>query len=117
MSSPVDALALASDAAPSLLWSAIKTVGTLAGLGAMGWVLLRWQRVGKRSRRHLEVIDRAILGRGASVALLRVCGKRVLVGISSEGVRLLRDLDPGSPKPEAAFEDVLAHAAVQEPAR
>jgi flagellar biogenesis protein FliO len=117
MSSPVDALALTSDAAPSLLWSAIKTVGAFAGLGAMAWVLLRWQKVGRRSKRHLEVIDRAILGRGASVALLRVCGKRVLVGISSEGVRLLRDLDPGSPKPEAAFEDVLSHAVVQEPAR
>jgi len=117
MSAPLDALALSSDAAPSLLWSAVKTVGTLAGLGAMAWVLLRWQKTGSRSKRHLEVIDRAILGRGSSVALLRVCGKRVLVGVSSEGVRLLRDLDPGTPRPEVEFSEVLSHAAVQEPAR
>lgn len=118
MTSPVDALALSNDAAPSLLWAAVKTVGTLVGLGVMAWVVLRWQKTGRRSKRYLEVIDRAILGRGTSVALLRVCGKRVLIGVSSDGVRLLRDLDPGSPKADVAFDEVLSHAAVaQEPAR
>jgi flagellar biogenesis protein FliO len=116
MSAPLDALALSNDAAPSLVWAAIKTAATLAGLGAMAWVLLRWQKTGKRAKRHLEVIDRAVLGRGASVALLRVCGKRVLVGVGGDGVRLLRDLDPGAS--DAAFGEVLDRvAAAEEPAR
>jgi flagellar biogenesis protein FliO len=118
MQPAADALALTGDAAPSLLWAAIKTAGALAALLTAGFFLLRWQKTGRPSRRHLEILDRAILGRGSSVALLRVCGKRVLVGVSSESVRLLRDLDPGPPQADADFSEVLSRAAVaEEPGR
>ena len=77
------------------------------------WAWFWWQRRVKGPSRHLEVIDRAFLARGASVALLRVGERRLLVGVSSEGVRLLRDLEPGAPASSAssaAFADVLGDA-------
>ncbi|HEU4400900.1 MAG TPA: flagellar biosynthetic protein FliO [Candidatus Polarisedimenticolia bacterium] len=88
---PADALAAAPEA-PSLLGALLRSAALLAVLAGGGWALLRWQRRTRGARRFLEVIDRAFLARGASLALVRVCGRRLLLGISSDGVRLVSDL-------------------------
>ncbi|ANM30540.1 hypothetical protein ABI59_14580 [Acidobacteria bacterium Mor1] len=81
-------------------------------LAAWGW--LQWQKRQRGGERRVEVIDRAALARGSSVALLKVDDRRLLVGVSNEGVRLLRDVTTPVPvpRPEAAeFERKLAAAA------
>ncbi len=88
-------LATASDG-PSLLGATLRIVLMLAVIVAAGWGWLYWQRRARGPERRLQVLDRAFLMRGAGVALLRADDRRLLVGVSAEGVRLLRDLDAGS---------------------
>jgi flagellar biogenesis protein FliO len=108
---PADPLVLAPDAVPSL-WGATLRLALVAalflGMAAAWWF---WQRRVRRPLRQLEVLDQAFLGRGVSVALLSVADRRLLVGVSSEGVRLLRDLESGGPARGARrFGTVLADA-------
>jgi flagellar biosynthetic protein FliO len=110
MTPAADALAAAPDVAPSLLGAALRTAAVLVLLGAAAWVFLRWHRGVRMSRRQMEVLDRAVLARGASVVILRVEGERLLLGVSTDGVRLLRDLDSGAPG-AADFKAALAGAA------
>jgi flagellar biogenesis protein FliO len=110
MTPPVDALAAVPVAAPSLVGAALRMAAALALMGAAAWAVLRWHRGARASRRQLEVLDRAVLTRGASVAILRVEGKRLLLGVSADGVRLLRDLDTGLPC-AGDFKAVLAEAS------
>ncbi len=112
MTPAIDALAAAPDAAPSLVGAALRMAAALALLAAAAWFVLRWHRGARAGRRQIEVLDRAALTRGASVAILRVEGKRLLLGISADGVRLLRDLDPDVPA-AADFDAVLAEASGQ----
>jgi flagellar biosynthetic protein FliO len=85
----------------------------VALLCAAAWLLLRWRRRSGAGRRQLRVLDRAFLSRGASVALVHVAGKRLLLGVTTEGVRLLRDLDPGVAATPADFQGVLAAATAR----
>ncbi len=111
MTPPADAVATVTEAVPSLVGPAIRVGIALALLCAAAWAVLRWHKKVGGPRRQLEVLDRAFLARGASVALVRVGGKRVLLGVSAEGVRLLRDLDPSERAlPGLAFTEVLAEA-------
>jgi flagellar biogenesis protein FliO len=112
MTPGIDAIAAAPDAAPSLVGAALRTVGALVLLAGAAWVFLRWHRGLRASRRQMEVLDRAVLTRGASVAILRVEGKRLLLGISADGVRLLRELEPGAAG-AGDFEAVLAEASAE----
>ena len=94
--------------APSLLGAALRLglAVTLLAVGAAAF--LYWQRKKRGGRSQLEVMDRAFLARGSSVVLLRVEARRLLVGVSPEGVRLLRDLDVGlERKRPASFPAVL----------
>jgi flagellar biogenesis protein FliO len=112
MAPTVDLLAGAPAAPPSLLWAALRMVGALVLLGAAAWIALRWHRTVRGARRQMEVLDRAVLTRGASVAILRVEGKRLLLGVSADGVRLLRDLDHGAePSSPATFAAALSEAS------
>jgi flagellar biogenesis protein FliO len=105
-----DPILSAPDAVPSL-WGAFLRLAIGVGLlaaGAAAW--LYWHRRVRGTERHVEVMDRAFLARGVSVALLRVGTKRLLVGVSNEGVRLIRDLEQ-TDLPARRFSDVLAEAA------
>lgn len=110
MTPAVDAIAAVPDAAPSLVGAAIRTVAALVLLAGAAWIFLRWRRGFRASRRQMEVLDRAVLTRGASVAILEVEGKKLLLGISADGVRLLRELDADVSR-VGAFKAVLAEAA------
>lgn len=102
----------APDGAPSIAGAAMRLglAVALMALAAGAW--LWWKRRVKGPERHLEVIDRAFLARGASVALLRVGSKRLLVGVSNDGVRLIRDLGtPAAGDGERGFAEVLAETA------
>ena len=110
-------LLLGPEAAPSLVGAAVRIGAVLLLLfgGALAW--MHWQRRGRGARRRLEVLDRVMLARGASVALLRVEGHRLLVGVSAEGVRLIRRLDDAvtdEPAPGATrFPEVLARVSAR----
>jgi flagellar protein FliO/FliZ len=103
-----DAWIAAQDAAPPLFGAALRVLAGLALLVAASWALLRWRRRVEQTERRLAVVDRASLSRGASVALLRVDGRHLLVGVAADGVRLLRDLGPSAPAP--TFRRTLAEA-------
>ena len=97
---------------PSFWGAALRlvlAVGLLA-LGTWGW--LWWQRRARRTSRHLEVLDRALLSRSASVALIRVGEKRLLVGVAADGVRLIDDLGvDGAGDDGSRFVDLLAESS------
>jgi flagellar biogenesis protein FliO len=89
--------------------AALRMLAALVVLGAGAWLLVHWKRGHAAGRRPLAVIDRAALSRGASVVLVGVAGRRLLLGVHPEGVRLLKDLGEGvSPEPASAFDAVLA---------
>lgn len=94
------------------LWTAILRLGlATVAIALVGFGFLWWQRRhGGATTRQVEVIDRAFLSRGVSVALLRVGERRLLVGVSGDGVRLLRDLDRAPREAEESFADALAVA-------
>lgn len=92
MSPAPDALSAAAGTGPSLLASGLRAAAATAAIVLALWLLARYSGRLRRGRR-LEVLDRAVLGRAASIALVRVDDSRLLVGVSAEGVRLLRDLD------------------------
>ena len=102
MTAPTEVLTAVPEAAPSLFWASVRMVLLLAVFLAAAWFLFRWHRRNRGSAKSLEVLDRAFLARGTSVALLRVEGRRLLLGVSAEGVRLLRDMDAGGPPPSDA---------------
>ncbi len=100
------------DTGPSLVWPTIRMLLFVALVAVAAWAWFRYQRNAKAGNRQLQVLDRAFLARGTSVALLRVEDRRLLIGVSPEGVRLLRDLDAGvNRKKTAEFSDVLNEAA------
>ncbi len=107
--SPVDPILAAPDAAVPLWGAVLRTILALVLLcgGAAAWFY--WRKKVQANNRHLEIIDRAFLARGASVALLRVDRERLLVGVSADGVRLIRNLDPEPARPpKREFAQVLA---------
>lgn len=92
MSTAPDALSRVAGTGPSLLGAGLRAAAVTAAVALALWLLARYSGRFRRGRR-LEVLDRAVLGRAASIALVRVDDSRLLVGVSAEGVRLLRDLD------------------------
>jgi flagellar biogenesis protein FliO len=108
--SPADALAV-PEVAPSLLGAALRMAVGLLILGAAAWALLHWKTRIAAGKRPLVVLDRAVLSRGANLVLVGIDGRRLLLGVHPEGVRLLKDLGPET-KPEGApaFEATLAAA-------
>jgi flagellar biogenesis protein FliO len=101
MNPATEALSSTVQAAPSLFGAALRIGVVTAALVFLLWLLGRHSR-GLRRAKRLEILDRAVLGRAASVALIRVDESRLLVGVSAEGVRLLRELDP-LPSPSFAL--------------
>lgn len=97
----------------SLLWAVLRMVAAVGLLGAAAWVLLRWKRRATRGPEALNVLDRACLTRGASIALVSVAGRRLLLGVSSDGVRLLSDLEAGAPPDGPADFDLALRDVVE----
>ena len=104
---PLTDTAGAPDLIPGVVGAAIRIVLILALVGAGAWVVLRWHGRGRKTRQDLQVLDRAFLARGTSVVLVGVAGKRLLVGASESGVRLLADLGPEQRVPRAREFDKL----------
>jgi flagellar biogenesis protein FliO len=105
--------ALAVNEIPSL-WDAALRLGlavVLLVVAAWGW--FAWQRRGVGRRRQLEVVERSFLSRGVSLALIRVDGRRMLVGVSADGVRLIRELGRDEPETGSPFETALAGASLE----
>jgi flagellar biogenesis protein FliO len=93
MMAATDPLLGSPEMIPSLTGAALRVGLAIVLLVAGAWALLRWQKRAGKFKRHLRVVDRASLARGASVTLVEVDGRRLLLGVSADGVRLLRDLD------------------------
>jgi len=116
MTLPTDPVA-AAELAPSLLGPTLRVIGALALLAAGAWILLGRLNRGRRGRGDLCVIDRAFLARGAGVALVRVEGRRLLLGVSNDGVRLLSDLErPRVTGERGSFDAFLLDAETDEEA-
>lgn len=99
---PMPDLAAASpEVVPSLAMAAVRMVLALGVLILAAWALLRWRNRTVGGRRDLQVLDRAVLTRGASVALVNVSGRRLLLGVSTNGVNLLTRLETPGPTGES----------------
>lgn len=108
MTPPAEPILEVGQQVPSLLSAALRMGGAVLLMAALAAAWMVWQRRRRPAGRRLEVLDRAFLARGASVALLRVENRHVLVGVSNEGVRLIRDIDAA---PDAdRFRDAMADA-------
>jgi flagellar biogenesis protein FliO len=95
MMSPLPEVAADPGAITSLTGSVLRIVGFLLLLGACAWAWIRWQRKGGRTaKRDLQILDQAFFNRNASVAMINAAGRRLLLGISAEGVRLITELEP-----------------------
>lgn len=99
-----DSFVAAGEAVPSIGEAALRIGLFLAVFAAVGIAWLLWQRRTRRGPRRIEIVDRALLSRGVSVALLRVESQRMLVGVSADGVRMLRSL-PEDEQVDEAIED------------
>ena len=102
---------LAGAETPSLIGATLRVGLAIVVLAAAATAWFYWNRKVKGPNRHLEVLDRAFLARGASVTLVRVDDRRLLVGVSPEGVRLIARLDDG-PMADIAVESDAGFAAV-----
>ena len=73
--------------------------------------------VGTAARRGkvppLEVVTRQGLSRGASLAVVRVSGQLLLVGVTESTVSVLRELDEPKPEPEPVPESRDGSVAAQ----
>ncbi len=90
-------LALADD---PLLSTAGRAALAVLALGALAFAL-RGRGSAAPPARLIEVAELRPLSRDASVALLRVDGRTLVVGCGGDGVRLLADLGSGRPQREA----------------
>jgi flagellar biogenesis protein FliO len=105
-----EAVAVEPAAVTSMAGAALRIAGALLVLGAAAWAWFHWQRrSGRTAKRDLRVLDRVFLTRGASLAVVSAAGRRLLLGISGEGVRLLTDLEQ-----EQNFREVLGEVAGRE---
>lgn len=87
-----------------LVEASLRMLLAVGGLAVAAWLYLRWRKTSIGSGRRLEVLDRVPVGRNAALALVAVDGRRLLVGVSQDGVRLVRDLS----EPDGSFDAALA---------
>lgn len=85
--------------------SIIVPVGvTLAALATAGWLWLRRRsRVQARPDGCITVLDRAVMGRGRALSLVRVGDRVVLVGESAQGFQRLAEFDADA-RPASALD-------------
>lgn len=80
-----------------------------AGLGVAGWCMVRrTARMRTRPERGIQVMDRTVMGRGRSLALVRVGDRVVLVGESAQGFQRLAEFDAATPPGEMSVARRLA---------
>ena len=86
--------------APSLVAVVLRMIGMILLFAAAAAAWVWWQRRSRQIVRRMSIRDRLPLARGASAVLLEVDGQRLLIGVSPDGVRLLRSLGPETAVPE-----------------
>jgi flagellar biosynthetic protein FliO len=107
----VETLASTGPVAPSPLAAAARMFAVLLLFAICAWVFLRYRNRQRPDSTRIRVLDRAFLNRGVGVTLVSVEGRRLLLGISGEGITLLTDLEShGAAKQAKAFPDLLAEA-------
>ncbi|MCC7074075.1 MAG: flagellar biosynthetic protein FliO [Deltaproteobacteria bacterium] len=91
-SAPVVGSAIANRSSPATSWVALALIGAAAG-GAALW------RKRKKSRSSLLTIrETAPLGRNKLLALVDIGGRRLLIGVTDQGMQLLaNDAQPAEP--------------------
>ena len=83
-----------------LIGAALRAVGALVALIALGAFAIWFQRRQRGGERRIRIQERLMLNRGSSIVLLDVDGRRLLVGITPEAIRLITPM-------ESAFEQAL----------
>jgi len=87
-----------------ILWMVISLLGVLGLIFLMFYGLKMLGGRVSTSGGRLKVIDRATLGRDSMLLVVSVCGKLMLVGVSSQRIEKLTDLDMTEEEyTEAAF--------------
>jgi flagellar protein FliO/FliZ len=76
--------------------SVVRTVVALLAVLAVMWLLARLVRRPARTAggRRIDVVARTQLSRGAGIAVVRVGGRALLVGITDSQVTMLTEVDP-----------------------
>jgi flagellar biogenesis protein FliO len=48
--------------------------------------------------KHIKVVDRLLIGKSASILIVELAGVQYLIGVTEQGIRILKELDePVSP--------------------
>jgi flagellar biogenesis protein FliO len=66
---------------------------------------------------RVEVLSRQTLGRASQVAVIRVTGRVLLLGVTDQGVRVLTELEPREDTPSPAMPAQLAGGSLLEALR
>lgn len=76
-----------------LIGAAVRALLALGGLIALGAFAIWFQRRQRGGVKRIRISDRLLLTRGSSILLLDVEGKRLLVGVTPEAIRLITPLE------------------------
>lgn len=94
-----EAVAIPAAEIPSLVGPSLRLAAALALFLVAAFVFVKWRKRFVAESRRLEVLERIAVSRGASLVLVRADEETLPVGVSPEGLRLLRKLPtpPGAP--------------------
>jgi flagellar biogenesis protein FliO len=76
-----------------ILWVFVSLLGVLGLMFLVFFGLRMLNRRVSTSGGRLRIIDRAVLGRDSMLLVVSVCGKLILVGVSSQRVEKIDELD------------------------
>lgn len=80
----------------SITWSFLMLIGVIALIPVTLWILKRLQTARAGIHQNLELISQMPVGQRERVAIIRVNDRHLAVGITSQQITLLADLDSTS---------------------
>jgi flagellar protein FliO/FliZ len=78
------------------VWSIVLTLIGITAVLALTYFASRWYagRMGPMMMgKHIKVLDRLVIGKTASILIIELAGARYLLGVTEQGVSILKELD------------------------
>jgi flagellar biogenesis protein FliO len=92
------------------VWSILPVLVGIPAILVLTYFASRWYagRMGPMVMgKHIKVVDRLLIGKGASILLIELAGVQYLIGVTERGICVLKELDepitPEEATREAAF--------------
>jgi flagellar protein FliO/FliZ len=78
------------------IWSIVSVLFGITGVLALTYFASRWYagRMGPTMLgKHIKVVDRLLVGKTASILIVELAGVQYLVGVTEQGISILKELD------------------------